>query len=203
MTVERPRRPRTGPARLPALLLGLLLVAVPVATGCAQEPSTTRNAPAPAGSTPATTLGGTDAAWIQLMIPMNEQMLLALDLVAGQTTDQRIRDLAGRVAANRRAELDDLRRLRGSAGLPTVNAHEGHDLPGMVIPADLVTLRALHDAAFDRAIGQTLREHVEQGARLADAEQTNGADPETRRLAERMGETRAAELGWLSHATPK
>ncbi|WP_343446388.1 DUF305 domain-containing protein [Micromonospora schwarzwaldensis] len=135
------------------------------------------------------------------MIPMNEQVLKALDLVPGQTTDERIRDLAGRIAAGRRAELDDLRRLRGSAGLSAVNQHEGHDLPGMVVPADLVVLRSLRDAAFDRAVRETLREHVEQGARLADAEQTNGGDPETRRLAERMRQTRATERGWLRRTT--
>ncbi|MBM0278825.1 DUF305 domain-containing protein [Micromonospora tarensis] len=201
MTVVPPRRPGTGPARLSALLAGLLLALVPAA-GCAPGPATESPAPALVVSTPATaTLGGTDAAWIQLMIPMNEQVLKALDLVPGQTTDERIRDLAGRIAAGRRAELDDLRRLRGSAGLPAVNQHEGHELPGMVIPADLVVLRSLRAAAFDRAVRDTLREHVEQGARLADAEQTNGADPETRRLAERMRQTRVTELGWLRRTT--
>ncbi|MFF3869397.1 DUF305 domain-containing protein [Micromonospora sp. NPDC001898] len=116
--------------------------------------------------------------------------------VAGGT-DEGVREMAGRIAAGRRAELDDLRRLRGRAGRPAVNEHEGHDLPGMVVPADLVALRSLRGPAFDSAIGQTLREHVEQGARLADARRTNGSDAQTRGLAERMGRTRATALGWL------
>ncbi|WP_433350354.1 DUF305 domain-containing protein [Micromonospora sp. CA-111912] len=194
-TAASPRRPRNGPARAPVLLVGLLLVAGPSATGCVAEPPT--GVPTPAATA---TFGGTDAAWIQLMIPMNEQALAALDLVPGRSADEGVREVAGRIAAGRRAELDDLRRLRGRAGLPAVNEHEGHDLPGMVIPADLVALRSLRGPAFDSAIGQTLREHVEQGARLADAERTNGSDAQTRGLAERVGRTRATELGWLTDA---
>ncbi|MGW1062640.1 DUF305 domain-containing protein [Micromonospora rubida] len=203
MTVVPPRRPRNGPARAPVLLVGLLLVAGPSATGCVAEPSTAPSTGVPTAGIPAAgtaTFGGTDAAWIQLMIPMNEQALVALDLVPGRSTDEGVRDSAGRIAAARRAELDELRRLRGRAGLPAVNEHEGHDLPGMVVPADLVALRSLRGPAFDRAIGQALREHVEQGARLADAERANGSDAQTRGLAERVGRTRATELGWLTGA---
>ncbi|NBE84095.1 DUF305 domain-containing protein [Micromonospora rubida] len=203
MTVIPLRRPRSGPARAPVLLVGLLLVAGPSATGCVAAPPTapSTGVPLPGVPTAATaTFGGTDAAWIQLMIPMNEQALAALDLVPGRSTDEGVRELAGRIAADRRTELDDLRRLRGRAGLPAVNEHEGHDLPGMVVPADLVALRSLHGPAFDHAIGQTLREHVEQGARLADAERANGSDAQTRGLAERVGRTRATELGWLTGA---
>ncbi|WP_320069726.1 DUF305 domain-containing protein [Micromonospora sp. RTGN7] len=210
MTVTPPRRPRNRPAKVSVLLVGLLLAALPATTGCRAEPSAAPSAqsapggstaqPAPGGTTAATTLGGTDAAWLQLMIPMNEQVLKALDLAPGRSADTGVQRAVERISAARRAELDDLRRLRDGVGLPTANAHEGHDLPGMVIPADLVTLGSLRGPAFDRAIEQTLREHVEQGARLAESEQANGSDPGTRQLAERMGRTRATELDWLRPA---
>ncbi|SDZ15542.1 Uncharacterized conserved protein, DUF305 family [Micromonospora pattaloongensis] len=193
MTVNVPRRSGTGPAGVAALLAGLLFVAVPAAGACASAPSAPP-APTPAGAG----FGRTDAAWIQLMIPMNEQVLEALALVPRQSSDARLRALAGRIAENRRAELEELRRLRGRAGLPTANEHEGHDLPGMVVAADLVALRSLRAARFDRAIAETLREHVEQGARLADAERTGGTDPETRRIAARVQQARATEIAWLT-----
>ncbi|MEV4118548.1 hypothetical protein [Micromonospora sp. NPDC049645] len=51
------------------------------AAGCATGSATGTAAPAPVARTPGTAaIGGTDAAWIQLMISMNEQVLKALDL---------------------------------------------------------------------------------------------------------------------------
>ncbi|MGC4806986.1 DUF305 domain-containing protein [Micromonospora sp. DT233] len=202
VTAAPPRLPRTSAARVAVPLVGALLAVVASVTGCrAQPPDRPSPAPPAQAGADAAPLGGTDAAWIQLMIPMNEQVLKALDLAPGRSADTGVGDTAALIAAARRAELDDLRRLRDGAGLPTANAHEGHDLPGMVVPADLDALRALRGPAFDRALRQTLREHVEQGARLADSERANGSDARTRQLAERVGRSRASELDRLTGKT--
>jgi hypothetical protein len=67
----------------------------------------------------------------------------------------------------------------------------------MVTAADLATIAALHGAAFDQAVRDTLREHLGQGAWLAAAELANGRDPRTRRLAALVEAARKAELGRL------
>jgi uncharacterized protein (DUF305 family) len=203
MTTGNPRRPGKGPAGHHPRSLWLPLAAASIAVsiagaggGCA---TTAGGVPATATAQPSTvevsiTFGGTDRAWIQLMIPMNEQLLKALELVPDHGADPRTREFAGRIAAARRAELAELIRLRERAGLEPGTEHDGHDLPGIVTPDDLAALR---DAAFDRGIRQTLREYLEQGARLAAAERASGTDPETRQLAERIHAARTAELGAL------
>jgi uncharacterized protein (DUF305 family) len=155
--------------------------------------------PAPAASSaPATSAAvGTDAAWLQLTIPMNEQALPLLDLAAERGTDPALRVNAARIVASHRAELVDLRYLRDRAGLPATNVHEGHDLPGMVLPEDLTAIDGRHGTDFDRAVAEALREHLEQGARLADAEHANGVDADTRQLAARIAAARRYDLGRL------
>jgi uncharacterized protein (DUF305 family) len=196
--MARARRPGNGAAgarlRIAGLLLGLLaLGTVTASTAVADATAPTDARPTDARPTGAAPLGGTDAAWLQLMIPMDEQALPLLDLAAARGTDPALRALAARVAGSHRAELAGLYRLRDRVGLPTANVHEGHDLPGMVLPADLAVVAALSGTAFDAAVLGLLREHLEQGVRLAAAECAAGTDPATRQLATVVEAARTAD----------
>ncbi|GAB2977128.1 DUF305 domain-containing protein [Saccharothrix stipae] len=168
------------PGRL-RVLWGATLLAL---AACTQAP-----APEPPSASPFNT---TDTAWIQLMIPMNEQLLPALDLAPPP-----LAPFAAELRASHEQELAQLKRLRDRAGLSDDNVHAGHQMPGLVSEVDLAALRL-----DPSGLSAKLREHLEQGALLSRGEQDSGADRETRDLAASIGTARAAQTSRLGAVSP-
>ncbi|MGW4113194.1 DUF305 domain-containing protein [Actinosynnema sp. NPDC004786] len=176
---------RTTPGRLRALW-GAALLALLAACATVPPPA------APPSSASASPFNPTDSAWIQLMIPMNEQLLPALALAPPP-----LAAFAAELDASHRAELGRLKRLRERAGLPEDNVHAGHQMPGLVSEADLAGLRM-----DPSGLPAKLREHLDQSASLARGEQESGADPETRELAASIAAARAGQLARLEEVSP-
>ncbi|MCG5220069.1 DUF305 domain-containing protein [Streptosporangium soli] len=125
---------------------------------------------------------GTDVAWLQLTIAMDEQALLLFDLATEHATehateraaDPAIRRLAVRLREEHATGLVKLRRARDRAGLDATNPHEGHLMPGMVTAANLATLRKATGTTFDRLFLKALRDHLAQTALLAGSARKAG-----------------------------
>ncbi|MFD0200611.1 MULTISPECIES: hypothetical protein [Saccharothrix] len=167
--------------RFPVLAVLLVLAA------CSSPPSTP-----PTSSAPPSPFNGTDTAWIQLMIPMNEQLLPALALAPPE-----LAPFAAELKASHEQELVRLKRLRDRAGLSDENVHAGHQMPGLVSEADLAGLRL-----DPSGLPAKLREHLAQGALLARGEQDSGADQETRDLAASIATARAEQTSRLGAVSP-
>ncbi|GGP71302.1 DUF305 domain-containing protein [Saccharothrix coeruleofusca] len=130
----------------------------------------------------------TDTAWLQLMIPMNEQALPALDLAPPE-----LAGFAAAVKESHQRELVHLRRLRAEAGLPDTNLHAGHQMPGLVTEADLAALRL-----SPSGLAGELREHLDQSALVARGELDAGANQAVKDLAAAVSSARTAQLAELS-----
>lgn len=174
---------RGGPLAL-ALVLAVLV-------GCG--PGTAAPAPAP----PDPAFNATDAAWLQLMIPMTEHMADALALATDHSGDPALRTLAATVLTEHRADLDRLQALRAAAGLPDADVHAGHRMPGMVTEADLIVLRADHGADFDRHLRPLLDKHLAQCGVLATGELSNGHQQGVKSLARTIEQNRSQERARL------
>ncbi|MFC8827229.1 DUF305 domain-containing protein [Streptomyces sp. NPDC057137] len=187
------------------------LVALLVATGCSSTPEPTTDSPAKptpvstsstsstptASGTPGTLSGATDAAWLQLMTPMNEGAVELLTMAADRTTDPGLRSWANDLAAAHRAELGRMRPLLKELGLPGTNVHEGHEMPGMVTPGDLAQARAAKGAAFEKVFVTQIREHLEHSARVSRSEVDAGSEAAAKKLAAALVEARRGELDGL------
>ncbi|MET4926745.1 DUF305 domain-containing protein [Streptomyces sp. PSRA5] len=172
------------------------LVALLVVTGCSSTPEPKTDAPA--SPTPVRTASGaTDAAWIQLMTPMNEGAVELLTMAADRSTDPRLRSWANDLAAAHRAELGRMRPLLKQLGLPATNVHEGHEMPGMVTPGDLAQARAAKGAAFEKVFVVQIREHLEHSARVSRSEIDAGSEAAAKKLAAALVEARRGELDGL------
>lgn len=136
----------------------------------------------------------TDRAWVQLMIPMDEQLLPALQLAGTRSTSPTIRAQANDLTAAVQRELTELRRLGGLAELPAGNPHAGHKMPGLVDLDTLANLRKSEADSFDALFLTTLRTNLDQTTSLARGEQTNGHQPDTVALATAIEQTRAHYL---------
>ncbi|MDF6017779.1 DUF305 domain-containing protein [Streptomyces sp. JH34] len=181
------------PARLTASIL-LLLTAL---SACAREgdsgsvPSATAVAPAPSANP-------TDSAWIQLMIPMDQQAVALLDLAAEKATGPRLRAWAARLRTDQAAELTELRGLRTRMGLPDTDLHEGHDMPGMVTAGDLASARASEGAAFDRLLVAQIQDHLRQSQQVSRSETTAGSGAEATARARELVTARGRQLASLT-----
>jgi len=189
-----------------------LLVARCVAAGPAQsvashhhhpqEGTSAVSTPVSAVSTPITTPSGsfnaTDVAWLQLMIPMTEQAVRLLDLAPDKTADPRITRLAESLSADHRAELRRLHGLLDRSGVPYVNVHEGHNIPGMVTTDELKVITEAEGAAFDRLFADHTRDYLKQSVLVAQGEQGSGADADTKAFAAAMAKTHTGELARLA-----
>jgi uncharacterized protein (DUF305 family) len=146
------------------------------------------------------TFGGTDIAWTQLMIPMTAQAVTLLGLTAARASSPRLSRLATGLGAGYRGDLRRLRTALSRGGIAETREHDGHDLPGMITPADLTAIGASTGPAFDALAAGHLREEMEQSARLARSEQRSGHSGECTALAASIERARAASLARLSAA---
>ncbi|WP_406282176.1 DUF305 domain-containing protein [Streptomyces sp. NBC_00209] len=176
----------------PALTLLLLLL-----VGCGSPADGQESAPPPAPSATGAPADPTDAAWAQLMTPMNESAVALLSLAADRSGDTAVRRWAAGLRTSQNGELDRLRPLLARMGLPDTNVHEGHHMPGMVTADDLARARALEGAAFDRFLVERIGGHLRQTAQVSRSETGAGTRPDAKRLAAALVSARRAEIARL------
>ncbi|GAB3112802.1 hypothetical protein GCM10027160_15310 [Streptomyces calidiresistens] len=216
--------PRRGtalrrPARTARSSLAAAVLAVSVLVGCGGSPAPdgrpdpgvagedhhpgaghpTVAAPS-AGAAEQARLTGSDLAWLQLMIPMNDRTLLLLDLTAERAEDDALASFAERLAADHRGELEDLHALREGAGVPDTNPHEGHRMTGMVTDDQLADAAAEPPGRFDGTVTDLLREHLEHSRMVSAALLDAGSDEEALALARELVDRRDDQLADLSGA---
>ncbi|MFF4245544.1 DUF305 domain-containing protein [Streptomyces sp. NPDC001822] len=163
--------------------------------GRGSGPPPTTASPTPTGEP---TGDPTDAAWVQLMIPMDEQALVLLDLAAREAAGPRLRSWAARLRTEHAVELAELRRLRDLMGLPDTDPHRGHDMPGMVTVQDLDDARAARGGAFGTLLVAQIHDHLRQSAEVSRAEVSAGTRAEARERAGDLVTARGGQLAALA-----
>jgi uncharacterized protein (DUF305 family) len=173
-------------------------ISVVLATALAGVAGCQENAPSrPASIAPSANFGGTDLAWIEITIAMDEQVEPLLALVPQRSRDPKVQALAEQVQTFTQAELGKLRALHDEAGLPAKNPHEGMLMPG-VVSADTVQKAAtLSGAPFDKLVREQIVAHLKQGQSLAGSEEKAGTEQRVRALASDVIHTRTEALAVL------
>jgi uncharacterized protein (DUF305 family) len=179
----------------PRYLLACVLAATLGAASACSDPTPAAPVPAPAASSGAPGFfGGTDLAWVEINIAMDEQLAPLLALPATHSRNDRVKSLNAQVKASSDTELGTLRRLRDEAKLPTENPHEGMPMPGMVQADQVKDAAAATGTAFDTLYLSLLQAHLEQGSSLAASEIKAGVEPDTLALAKQVSATREKYL---------
>lgn len=181
------------------LASAILLAAV---TGCGSSVAASPPAGTPAAAASSQAFNPTDAAWIELMVPMDEQLLRVLGMAEKQAAHPAVRAFATRLAAGHRAELAQFVALRTRAGAPTTNAHEGHDMPGMMTEPEIAALGKTSGRAFDQLFKKNLKEHLDQSIVVARSIATAGKEPAAKKLAVNIMISRATQLKQLEALGP-
>ncbi|MEC3974007.1 DUF305 domain-containing protein [Amycolatopsis sp. H20-H5] len=160
--------------RLPAGLLGLVLVAV--LTACSAEAK-------PPGA------NATDIRFSLEMIPHHAQTIELADLVPHRGSHPFITDVATRVKTDETAEIEQMSSWQSwNVPLPQSSHHmAGMDMPGMATEAEVVALRTSSGPEFDQLWLSTLAKHLRSGVDMAKATQAGGGiHPGTRDLTRKV-----------------
>jgi uncharacterized protein (DUF305 family) len=184
-----------------ALAAVVLLAGVAgLVSGCGGSSAASAPPPPPASTVVATdpAFNPTDLAWIELMVPMDEQLLRVLAMAEKQAASPAVRMFAASVAVGHQAELTQLIALRTRAKAPTANQHEGHDMPGMMTEPEVVALSNTNGPPFDQLFEKNLKEHLEQSIIVARSIHTAGQEPAVKTLAAAIEHTRATQLTQLA-----
>jgi len=188
------------------VMAGILAAALGPAA-CAGSPASPSAPPppaAPAASPSAGSpgfFGGTDLAWVEINIAMDEELLPLLALVPANGSDPALKALSAEVTAVHEQELMTLRGLHDQAKLPAENPHKGMPMPGMVTPEQVTKASATRGEAFDALVRGHLEAHLRQGLKLAESERKSGVEPQTRALADQVHSTRQMYLSRLGKAS--
>lgn len=100
----------------------------------------------------ASSLSEADIMFLQMMIPHHEQAIEMSKLATTNTKNPEVLDLAARIEAAQQPEIDLMNKLLSDAGQSVMPGHSmGHGMGdnGMMDEADMDTLAAAKDSAFD------------------------------------------------------
>lgn len=156
---------------------------------------------APAAEHPAATPSevalGTDMAWAQLTVALNDRALKTFSLVPERAGDARLVSLAGELATAHAEENARLNALLRQIGAPAENPHLSHDMPGMATAEEVASLSAARGVAFDRLFVESLRKHLTQCEHLAHSMLQAGRQPDALALAAAIESARKQALTLL------
>lgn len=140
-----------------------------------------------------------DVSFAQMMIPHHEQAVEMADLATTRAADPEVKRLAAEIKAAQAPEIATMSGWLAAWGrpVPSVTTHGGHmdhDMPGMMPEDDMRKLAAASGRDFDRQFLTMMIAHHEGAISMAEAELSDGANPQAKGLARQIITGQQAEI---------
>ncbi len=161
-----------------------------------QAPSGTPSAvAAPATPSVTTEMTGIDLLFLSMMAGHTEQTLEIVRLVRDRLVDDELRTLVAAIEVTETDELADARAWLAQAGRTArADDHAGHGTG----PDQLARLRDAAPGQVDAVLVEVLGAHQQAAADLARAHLAAGTDERVRDLAQRVAQSRTAQVAMLT-----
>jgi uncharacterized protein (DUF305 family) len=169
-----------------------ILVLLLLISACSAPP------PPPPVAEPSELALGTDMAWAQLTVALNERALKTFSLVRERAADAGLVALAGELTSAHTQENARLNALLARIGAPAENPHATHDMPGMATAEQITSMAAARGEAFDTLFVESLRRHLTQCQDLAHSMLQAGRLPDALDLAAAIESSRQQALARLT-----
>lgn len=140
-----------------------------------------------------------DTMFAQMMIVHHEGAIEMADLAAERASSQDVRSLAEGIAAAQGPEIEQMTSWLEAWGEDTtpmedMAGHGGTDMDGMSQDEAMDNLEGLSGSEFDRRFLQLMIAHHEGAVTMAEDELSDGQNPQTRDLAQRIIADQQAEI---------
>ena len=149
----------------------------------------TSNAVSPSGS-PATRSDYNDAdvAFLQMMYVHHAQAVDMAQLAPGRSQNQQLLALAANIAKAQAPEMTQMAAMLQSFGKPAPSTDTATmaDMPGIMTPDQMNTLKGLSGNDFDRMWLQMMIDHHTGAIAMSNTELASGTNPDAKNLAQRI-----------------
>lgn len=145
-----------------------------------------------------------DIAFVQGMIPHHAQAVAMAQMATAHASDQRVKELAGRIEQAQGPEIAQMRGFLAAWGVPeSSGGMPGMDhgqmgqngmSGGMMSDQQMQQMGQAQGAAFDRMFLQQMTQHHEGAVQMARTELSSGTNPEAKALAQRIIDAQQAEI---------
>ena len=138
-----------------------------------------------------------DVVFLQNMIPHHQQAIMMSQMALTHATTPQVKDLATRIQAAQQPEIDQMRRLLASWGVPANPGGMG-PMGGMMGPMGGMGPGQgpgmMSGTSFDRMFLQDMIVHHQGAIDMSNTELAQGSNPETRQLAQKIINAQQAEI---------
>ncbi|MDX6763707.1 MULTISPECIES: DUF305 domain-containing protein [Streptomyces] len=171
------------------------------AASAAASPSATASAQAQAPAAQGQH-NAADAAFAKGMIPHHRQAVEMADLAPSRARSAEVKKLAEDIRKAQDPEIKTLSGWLASWGeqVPAEGAmdHSAHGMSGMMTAEQMDRLKSASGAAFDTAFMELMVEHHEGAVAMAKTEQTQGAFPAAKAMADAIVTSQSAEIAQMN-----
>ncbi|MEU8888590.1 DUF305 domain-containing protein [Streptomyces sp. NPDC048442] len=152
--------------------------AVVVAPGKPGEPARTLSADEARKAAPVDRPNSADFAYAEMMIAHHGQALVMTDLVPSRAASASVKQIADRIAASQRPEIDAMKgwQQRSGADKRPKAPHDHGAMAGMATEKQLADLRAARGEAFDKLFLQLMITHHKGALTMAGDALSEGND---------------------------
>ncbi|MEU5693839.1 DUF305 domain-containing protein [Actinosynnema sp. NPDC020468] len=185
--------------RLVALVAGLLLLA-----GCSEASD---GLITPTGAPPSTVaetneFNPTDVMFLQMAIPHTKQGAEIAGLAKDRQVRTEVKTLASAIEVTQLSEVDSMTKWLKDWKQPEnagadAQVHAGHGGDHSTRPEDIAEVAALGPADFEKAYLNLLLAHQHNSVEMAKMEREGGVNPQTKALADRVFESRTAQISQI------
>ncbi|MEU4224940.1 DUF305 domain-containing protein [Nonomuraea sp. NPDC026600] len=155
-------------------------------TGMTGHEGMSSAAPVAATAARSPSANGADVMFTQMMIPHHEQAVEMAGLAASRVRDVQIKELAAKIKTDQEREIGIMKGWLTAWGKPEMAGHMGHEMPGLLSEKVMKQLESAKGQEFDKLFVQGMIAHHNGAVEMARTEQTDGADPEVKKMAAHM-----------------
>lgn len=127
-----------------------------------------------------------DVMFTQMMIPHHEQAVEMAGLAASRVSDVQIKELAAKIKTDQEREIGTMKGWLTKWGKPEMSGHMMHEMPGLLSEKVMKQLESAKGQKFDKLFVEGMIAHHNGAVEMARTEQTDGADPEVKKMAAHM-----------------
>jgi uncharacterized protein (DUF305 family) len=152
-----------------------------------------------------------DVTFATSMVPHHQQALEMVDLMNGRQLDPAVRELAGQIEKAQSPEIDTMSGWLRDWGKPVPAAtgnsdsHDmggmdmgSQDMPGMMSADEMTGLGQASGAEFQKMWLQLMIRHHQGAVTMAQAELSDGKNPDARKLARSIIDGQQAEIDQMN-----
>ncbi len=144
-----------------------------------------------------TELNGSDAMFLQMMIPHHQQAILLSDMAISTSKNSDVVKLANQIKSAQSPEIAQMKEWLKSAGLSEDPGHSMHSMAGMLSDREIDQLKSSNGNDFDKLFLKGMIAHHQGAVDMAEMIE-NSKNSEIKSFGERIKTAQSKEIEFMN-----